>query len=896
MKIAVAFLASAALGCLVPAALAAQPASQADTVDPTLPTQLPRTAVPHHYAIVFTPHAERLTFDGRVTIDLDIIKPTRELVLNAADLKFTSATLRPAKGGAALTGTAAINDNAQTASFTFPRALPRGSYQLDLVYSGKINTQANGLFALDYRTKGGKDARSLFTQFEAADARRFVPSWDEPDYKASFDLTARVPAKQMAVSNMPAAATRKLAGGLKEVRFQRTPTMSSYLLFFASGDFDRITKPAGGREVGIVVSRGNGSKGHRALDDEALILPYYNDYFGTPYPLPKLDNVAGPGQSQFFSAMENWGAIFTFEYAILDDPAITTEAQRQNIFTTEAHEMAHQWFGDLVTMGWWDDLWLNEGFASWMENKTTQHFHPDWGGDIDRVASREGAMGLDALNSTHPVVQQVRTVEQANQAFDAISYQKGESVIAMLEDFAGPDVWRDGIRRYIASHAYRNSRTTDLWAAVEAAGARGLSTVAMDFTTQPGIPLMTVGPTQCVNGSTIVTLTQAQFSTDRRQKAAASPLSWQVPVKASAGGATAQVVTLGRTTQLTVPGCGPLLLNPGQHGYYRTLYTPQQAQALAARVPQLAAVDQYGAISDSVALSLAGYQPMSSGLDMLAAMPPNGSAKVVQRVVTRWDDLYDRMDGDPAAQAAIASRVITSFGPRLQQLGFAPKAGEPAVDAVLRPTLISTLGKYRDPQVLAEAARLFAAWKQNPDAIPGSLKATWLGVIARNADAATWDALHDRARATTGTVERTSLYQLLGRTSDEALARRALELALTDEPGKTISSGMMTAVAAAHPRLAIDFVLSHLPQVNQLIDISGRSRFMQRLAQSSRDPALIPVLEAYAQANLGESDRKPIQQAIDRIRAESSQSARIRVETADWVQPNGGRRVGRGAP
>jgi aminopeptidase N len=887
MKRALFRFASAAFVCAAAASspVSAQSAANrgVDTVDPTVPTQLPRTAVPHHYAILVTPHADRLTFDSTVSVDLDVVRPTRTLVLNAADLKLASATLQPASGGAVRAARISVDAKAETATLTFPSEVAAGAYRLTIRYSGKINTQANGLFALDYKNKEGKDARSLFTQFEAADARRFVPSWDEPDYKATWDLTARVPANQMAVSNMPAAASRNVSSGLKEVRFQTTPTMSSYLLFFASGDFERVAKPAAGREVGIVTSRGNGDKAGTALDAEAQILPYYNDYFGTPYPLPKLDNVGGPGQSQFFSAMENWGAIFTFEYAILDDPAITTEAQRQNIFTTEAHEMAHQWFGDLVTMAWWDDLWLNEGFASWMENKTTQHFHPDWGAEIDRVGSREGAMSLDALNSTHPVVQQVRTVEQANQAFDAIAYSKGESVIAMLEDFAGPDVWRGGIQRYVAAHKYQNTRTTDLWEAQEAAGARGLSVIAKDFTTQPGIPLIAVGPTQCVHGATAVTLTQSQFSTDRREEAAARPLMWHVPVKASAGGAPAQVITNGRTTQLTVPGCGPLLVNAGQTGYYRTLYAPQQAAALVALLPQLAPVDQYGLIANSVSLSVAGYQPMAIGLDLLNAMPAGGNAKVVQRVVNRWDDVYDLLEGDPAAQGAIAARVTRTYGPRLQQLGFAPKAGEPAMDAVLRPTLISTLGRYRDPRVLAEASRLFAAWQQDPNAIPGSVKATWLGVIARNADAATWDAIHERARATTGTVERTSLYQLLGRTRDEALARRALDLALTNEPGKTVSSGIIATVAAQHPRLAIDFVLAHLPQVNQLIDISGRSRFMQRLSGSSRDAALIPVLEAYANANLAASDRKPIQQAIDRIRSESLQVPRIRSETAAWL-------------
>ena len=273
----------------------------------------------------------------------------------------------------------------------------------------------------------------------------------------------------MAVNNMPAASTTNVAGGLKRVTFQRTPQMSSYLLFFGTGDFSRIKKMAGesGTEVGIVMGRGNESKAQTALDAEAQILPYYNDYFGMKYPLPKLDNVAGPGQSQFFSAMENWGAIFTFERVLLDDPAVTTEGERQAIFGVEAHEMAHQWFGDLVTMAWWDDLWLNEGFASWMATKATKHFHPDWGSEFGAVGSREGAMGQDALVSTHPIVQQVRTVEQANQAFDGITYSKGQAVITQLEGYAGSDVWQRGIQGYVKAHAYRNTRTDDLWQAVE---------------------------------------------------------------------------------------------------------------------------------------------------------------------------------------------------------------------------------------------------------------------------------------------------------------------------------------------------------------------------------------------------------------------------------------------
>ena len=883
MKSVVALLASAAFAIAAPASLPAQVATQADTVDTTLPTQLPRTAIPRHYAITVTPHAGKLAFDGQVAIDFEITKATSQLVLNAADLKIATATLRPTNG-AALSAKTSIDAEAQTATFTFPRQLAPGAYRLNITYSGKINTQANGLFALDYKNAEGKDARSLFTQFEAADARRFVPSWDEPDYKATFDLTARIPANEMAVSNMPAASSRNIAGGLKEVSFQRSPIMSSYLLFFATGDFERITKQAGGREVGIVMSRGNAAKAQFALDAEAQILPYYNEYFGTPYPLPKLDNVAGPGQSQFFGAMENWGAIFTFERILLNDPSITTERDRQAIFSVEAHEMAHQWFGDLVTMAWWDDLWLNEGFASWMENKTTQHFHPDWGADVERVSSREAAMNFDSFVTTHPVVQEVRTVEQANQAFDAISYSKGESVISMLEGFAGADTWQRGIQAYMRSHAYQNTRTSDLWAAVEGAGARGLTAIANDFTSKPGIPMVIVGPAQCVGGRTVAMLTQSQFSNDRRQEVAAKPLSWRVPVRATAGGAVTQVITQGPTTQLTVEGCGPLLINPNQTGYFRVLYADPQAAALTGIFPRLGAVDQYGTMQDALALSRAGYQPMARALDLTAAVAPNANGKVVERAVLNWSALYDDMEGDEASRAAIAQKISSTFGPRLQAIGLTPRADEVPIDALLRPTLISVLGKIGDPAVVAESNRLLAAWVKDREAIPGSLKSTWLGVAARNATPTTWEALHAAARATQGQVERSTLYSLLGDTKDEALARRALDLAVSNEPGKTISAGMITSVAETHPAMALDFVLSHLKQVDPLVDLSGRSRFVAGLVSQSDDVGLIAKLEAYGNATFTPQNRKPIERAATRIRWKAANRDRIRNETAAWLK------------
>ncbi|MEO5595800.1 MAG: M1 family metallopeptidase, partial [Lysobacteraceae bacterium] len=392
---------------VIATAHAATPQRNGAQADARTPTQLPRDVRPTHYAITITPDAARLMFKGEVTIDIDVLMPTRRIVLNALDLEFaqvdlisTDAARTPHKPHVG------IDPQAQTASFAFDSVLVPGRYRLTMHYTGKIGTQAAGLFALDYDSPAGT-RRALYTQFENSDARRFIPCWDEPAFKTTFDLVAVVPAEQMAISNMPVAQRTTRDDGTARIVFAPSPKMSSYLLFFGLGEFERAIATQGTTEIGVVTQRGKTAQAAFALESATAILVEYNDYFDTPYPLPKLDNVAGPGSSQFFGAMENWGAIFTFENRLLLDPAISTQDDRQSVFDVAAHEMAHQWFGNLVTMRWWDDLWLNEGFASWLQGRTTEKLHPEWNTALKFVAVRERAMERDALVTTHPVVQHI---------------------------------------------------------------------------------------------------------------------------------------------------------------------------------------------------------------------------------------------------------------------------------------------------------------------------------------------------------------------------------------------------------------------------------------------------------------------------------------------------------
>ena len=880
--------ASVAEGGPVGGTSATVPAAPVTALAPALPdsvtTQLPRNAVPTHYSIEITPDAAAATFTGSVKTRLDILIPSDSVTMNAADLAIEGATLTDTSG-AQIPVTVTTDEDKQTATFTFGKTVAPGHYELSAHYAGKIYDQANGLFHLDYKDPEGADKRALFTQFEAPDARRFAPMWDEPSYKATFDLTANVPADQMAVGNMPIASSTDIGNGKKRVTFQTTPKMSSYLLFVGLGEFGRINQQVGNTDVGIIMGKGNEEKARFALKSATELLPYYNEYFGVDYPLPKLDNIAGPGQSQFFSAMENWGAIFSFERILLDDPKVTTEAGRQAIYAVNGHEMAHQWFGDLVTMSWWDDLWLNEGFASWMETKATAHFNPDWQVELGRVGGREAAMGLDALKTTHPVVQKIQTVEQTSQAFDSITYSKGEAVITMLENYAGEDVWRTGIRAYMKQHAYGNTVTNDLWSAVEKAGAKGLVAIANDFTQKPGIPLIKLTGASCAGGQTILQFQQGEYSRDRK---GAATLSWNVPVVArTVGAAPARTIVANGTGSVTLAGCGTALVNAGQAGYYRTLYTAPMLAALTRDFAKLDPIDQLGLLADQYALASGDYQGYAAALDLRNAVPAYANSKVIAAAANSYGGNYDLFKGNAKVQAKIARMADARFAPVLARLGMKPKAGEPANDAILRNQLVSLLGSMGNAGVLAEAKRLFASLDTNPAALDGPMRTTWLGLIADKADKATWDKLHALAKGETNKQARSSLYSLLASPADASLAKAALDLAMTSEPGPTDSPAMISRVSYNHPELALDFALANTAKVEQMVDVSSRSRYVARLASGSSKPETMAKLESYAGQYLTAASRKPVDQALSSIKSRIETEARSKPQIEAWYMANG---------
>ena len=822
---------------------------------------LPGDVVPAHYDLSIVPDAAATTFTGAVKIDIDVRQPTSRIELNAADLTFSRVTLSGVAGQPQVT----FDKARETATLAFAAPVAPGRYVLAIDYAGKINQHAAGLFYLDYDTAEGTK-RALFTQFENSDARRFVPCWDEPARKASFALTALVPADEMAVSNMPVAAREKLADGRLSVRFAETPVMSSYLLFFGLGDFERVSRKVNGIDIGVIVKRGDTAEARTALDAAAQILPYYEDYFGVKYPLPKLDLVAGPGQSQFFGAMENWGAIFFFEQDLLIDPRISTEADKRGVFITVAHETAHMWFGDLVTMEWWDGIWLNEGFASWMEYKASDRFHPQWNVWLRSLGSKEAAMRVDARAGTHPVIQPIVDVLQANEAFDTITYSKGQSVIRMLESYAGEDAFRAGVRAYIKAHAYGNTVTDDLWAELDKTSRAPISGVAHDFTLQAGVPLIRAAATR--SG---IRLTQDGSAADETGNAAKH---WQVPVVEKAlGGKSEWRGLVGRPADIRVPKGAVPIVNAGQAGYFRTLYDGRLSAKLAAHFRALAPADQLGLLNDDHALGYSGAQPMANLLALTSRARSGMSPQVLAAIageIAELDTLYHGLPGR-AAFRAYGLRVLR---PLFAKLGWTARPGEDANTPLLRTALLDALNRLDDPKAIAKARKYFAAAVKSPASLSGDLRGSVLSIVAAHADEATWEQLRALAKNAPSSLEKRQFYALLGRAHSRALAARALNLALTGEAPATMRPAIIGSVSEYYPEMAFEFTEAHLDAINAMLEPDSRNEFAPRLAGTSTDPAMIAKLEAFAEAHIPATAR----QATVKAEATIAYAAKVRSE------------------
>ena len=566
---------------------------------------LPETARPNKYRIKLHPDLTNFTFQGEQSVDIQVLEPTSSIVLNAIDLTIDKATIH-AMGISLTTYSVNFDKAAETATLQFEDTIQPGEARLEMAFSGELNDKLIGFYRSEYTSQDGETRYLATTQFEATDARRAFPCWDEPAKKAIFEVTLVFADEYQAVSNTPAVEETVPGTGLKSIRFAETPVMSTYLLAFVVGNLTSIEERAsGGTLVGVWTTPGKENQANFALDTSVKLLGYFNEYFGIPYPLAKLDHIAIPDFAA--GAMENWGAVTYRETALLVDPDNSSAGTRQRVAEVIAHEMAHMWFGDLVTMEWWDDLWLNESFASWMGNKAVDWLFPEWKMWTQFVnMDTNRALSLDGLKNSHPIEQAVKNPAEVSQLFDAISYSKGASVIRMLENFLGEETFRKGLNRYLTSNMYDNARTEDLWSALEKESGQPVTAIMDSWVKQMGYPVIQVESERSGN-QTRLSVTQERFVYDRLLGETEPDTEvWRVPISAQQSGEDSKITVMeGRQAQLDLPvgDDGWVKVNPLQTGFFRVNYSADDWQRLVPPIKalELHATDRLGVQNDAYA-------------------------------------------------------------------------------------------------------------------------------------------------------------------------------------------------------------------------------------------------------------------------------------------------------
>jgi aminopeptidase N len=851
------------------------------------PGKLPKTVVPIHYAIELTPDLESLALPGVETIDIEVREPTARLTLNAINTAFTSAAVDDDAQNAEV----ALDAAAETATLAFAQPLAAGPHRLRIAFTAKINKFGTGLFSVDYPTEQGMK-RLLSSKLEPADARRIFPCWDEPAFKATFALTVTVPRNFLAVGNMPVTQEEPVAPNLKKITFAPTPKMSSYLFVFTTGELERITAEADGVTVGVVTTAGKSGQGRFALDNAVKLLAWYNDYFGAKYPLPKLDLIAVPGG--FGGAMENWGGITFFESRLLFDPATNSDTVRRGIFSVLAHEMAHQWFGDLVTMGWWDNLWLNEGFASWMQEKAAAQFYPQWKTWLNGYGQKQLAMALDARRTSHPIQQPVADQSEATTAFDAITYNKGQALIRMLESYLGETAFRDGIRNYMAAYAYGNTTTADLWQALESAAGKKVTGIAASFTEQDGVPLI-VAETGCNGDAQRMTLRQERFVIAPAGAAAMPARNWQIPVAVGPLRTVQppEVLLLNGSAEIAASSCGePIKVNLGDIGYYRVEYGAHARAALVKSLAQMTVEDRLNFLADDWALVQAGRAEPSSYLALVEAIGVDDHRAVWDQVIgslTRLNRLAQGRPERPALQAYARARLRPLF----DRLGWDGGGSGDDDDTLLRASLISALGEFGDEAILAEAERRFAGFLQNPESLPNALRDTVTHLVGISADHASYDTLLSLARKSTATNERLRYYYAAASTRDPALARATLALTLSDELPSTIVGGIINTVAFSgeQPELAWDFVKANFDTLAAKQGPTFRDLFIANFMTNFSDDAHAAELKAFAPAQVTSGGRVMTARALETIAISADLKTRALPAVDAWIKQRNGNRL-----
>jgi len=725
--------------------------------------RLPRTVVPSHYDIRIEPDFSTFEFTGRVVVTAALVERVGEIVLNGIEIDLHRVVVEAA--GSVQEAAIDYDPARERVTLILGAPLEPGPVEIRMDYTGVINDNLHGFYQSRFVSPTGQEKVIATTQFEATDARRAFPCWDEPDLKATFAVTLVVPDHMMAVSNSAEASVESTGDGRRIVEFATTMKMSTYLVAFIVGELE-ATDPVDvdGTPLRIIHPPGKARLARFALDVGAYALRYFADYYAIPYPGDKLDMIAVPDFA--WGAMENLGAVTYRETALLVDVDKATQAEQARVADVIAHELAHMWFGDLVTMKWWNGIWLNEAFATFMELKCVDSYRPDWKRWLSFAVSRNAAMDTDSLAATRPIEYPVASPEEANEMFDVLTYSKGSAVLRMLEVYLGEDTFRMGIRLYLKRHAYSNTKTADLWAALEEVSGEPVSRIMESWIFQGGYPRVTVS-----RDGAGFSIRQEHF-----RFLGSGPEEWQVPALFAGSEGDGRML-IG--PKAAVADGAEFRLNRGGQGFYRVEYDDELREQVAAAAPSLPAEERYALVSDTWANVLAGDVPAGDFLELAARFKDENEPEVWGAIVGGLGELNRVISSDD--RSALQEFVRDLVGAASDRMGWEPEAGESDLARRLRGMLLRTRGVLGDDKTLVPEARAFYEAVRAGEAVDGEVAAAAIAIVAAHGSHAEFEGFVEAFKQAGSPQEEVRYLQSAIAVPEQETARRILEMLTSSE-------------------------------------------------------------------------------------------------------------------
>ena len=832
-------------------------------------THTSKNVIPTNYELMLKPDLNTFTFQGEVNITVDISKPVDSITLNSAELDIKEVAIKSGDANIIPSSINSHEDN-ETITLGLDDKITNHAAIITIKFAGVLNDRLLGFYRSKYLDVQGEERYLAATQFESTDARRAFPCWDEPERKATFDVTLVIPQDLVALSNMPINSENILADGFRKVRFDRSPIMSTYLLAFIVGDMACIQKESqSGTLMRIWTTKGKEDQGQFALETSLRLLDYYNEYFGIPFPLPKLDHIALPDFAA--GAMENWGAITYREVALLVDANNSSAGTKQLVASIISHEMAHMWFGDLVTMKWWNDLWLNESFASWMGDKAVDAIHPEW--DMWThflTADTASAFSLDGLTNSHPIEQEVKNPAEIGQLFDAISYSKGGSVLRMLEDYIGQTDFRSGISAYLSHHSYSNAETADLWSALAKASGKPVGEMMDSWVQQTGFPVLSAEENK---GQ--ISLKQERFVYENIYSKSNNITSatWFIPVKINVegiGNISSQLIS-SPEERIVIPEPldGWFKLNPEQTGFYRVKYHPKNLSRLQSAIENgdLDDKDRLGLQSDAYALCKAGYSSASSFLRLASSYSQEDKAPVLSDLATNLRGIENLIEDQPyIGKYEEFCRDIFAGPSKL--CGWDALKNEGHQQSLFRSTALSNMGHYGDKQTLDEATKRFFDYVKNPNQVHPDIRSVVFNLAAKMGDDETYKQMWELEKQSELQEEKVRFHSALGNFNDERQLKETLTRSLTNDIRVQDTIRVIVGVSSSRKgrSLAWDFIRNNWKELDRRYGDGGFAlmRLVSIVSGFSSTDRLEEV-EKFFEVNPAPAAERTIEQAKERI-------------------------------